>query len=192
MTSYQVYMNYAGFASTTLSIILAPLVVQYAWRGRYFGSLAVVGIATEYQLSTVLTVPLLFVVSPAEIIMKVVLGWSKLRNYLIRSTFETEEGQRLRAIFKMYERSEFDVSVSYAFLMANFLHATFFSMVAPMVIPLFALQILLFYWACKVRMLKFCKFPQLVRRWLMGIVFANLLVSPLFFAAGCLISEHAY
>jgi hypothetical protein len=26
----------------------------------------------------------------------------------------------------------------------------------------------------------------------MGIVFANLLVSPLFFAAGCLISEHAY
>jgi hypothetical protein len=124
--------------------------------------------------------------------MKFLLGCSKIRNYLIRNTFDTEEGHRLKAIFDMYERSEFDVSVSYAFLMANFLHATFFSMVAPMVIPLFALQILLFYWACKIRMLKFCKFPKLVRRWLMGIVFANLLVSPLFFAAGCLISEHAY
>jgi hypothetical protein len=51
---------------------------------------------------------------------------------------------------------------------------------------------LIFYWACKVRLLKLCKFPTLIRRWLMGIVFANLMVSPLFFAGGCLLSEHAY
>ena len=65
-------------------------------------------------------------------------------------------------------------------------------MLTLIIIPLYALQILLFYWACKIRMLKLCKFPKMIRRWLMGIVFANLLVSPLFFAAGCLISEHAY
>lgn len=65
-------------------------------------------------------------------------------------------------------------------------------MLVPFIIPLYTAQILIFYWACKIRILKFCRFPKLIRRWLMGLVFANLMVSPLFFAAGCLISEHAY
>lgn len=98
-------MNYAGFASTTLSIILAPLVVQYAWRGQYFGSLAVVGIAIDYQMSTVITLPILFIISPAELIMKIIFYWRKARNYLIRSKFEAEEGQRFKAIFELYDRS---------------------------------------------------------------------------------------
>jgi len=88
----------------------------------------------------------------------------------------------------MFEKPEFEVSESYAFLMANFLHTTCFCMLTPIIIPMYALQIFIFYWACKIRMVKLCQFPKLIRRWLMGIVFANLLVSPLFFAAGCLIT----
>ena len=70
----------------------------------------------------------------------------------------------------MYD-CDLDVHLQY------FLHTIFFCMLTPIIIPLYALQILLFYWACKIRMLKLCKFPKMIRRWLMGIVFANLLVS---------------
>ena len=76
--------------------------------------------------------------------------------------------------------------------MSNFLHCTFFCMLVPIVVPLFTAQVLFYYWAVKIRLLKFCKFPTLVRRWLLGIVFSNLMVSPLFFAAGYLITEYAY
>lgn len=65
-------------------------------------------------------------------------------------------------------------------------------MLVPIIIPMYTAQVVLLYWSSKVRILKFCKFPKLIRRWLMGIVFANLLVSPLFFAGGCLLHEHAF
>ena len=65
-------------------------------------------------------------------------------------------------------------------------------MVCPIIIPFFTIQVFMFYWVCKLRLLKFCKFPQLIRRWLLGIVFANLLVSPIFFIAGYVLSVHAY
>lgn len=65
-------------------------------------------------------------------------------------------------------------------------------MLVPITIPLFTGQVILLYWSSKARILKFCKHPKLIRRWLMGIVFANLLVSPLFFAGGCLLHEHAF
>lgn len=94
----------------------------------------------------------------------------------------------MKDIYSYYEGSEFDISVTYGFLMANFLHATFYCMLVPIIIPLYAAQIFVFYWVCKVRLLKLCRFPKLIRRWLLGIVFANLMVSPLFFAAGCLLS----
>ena len=43
VTAYQVYKNYAGFAGISLSIILAPLLINYAWNGDYFGSSGVAG-----------------------------------------------------------------------------------------------------------------------------------------------------
>ncbi len=76
--------------------------------------------------------------------------------------------------------------------MSNFLHATCFCMLTPAIIPLYCLQIFVLYWSCKIRIMKFCKFPRLIRRWLLGIVYANLMVSPLFFAGGFLLSEHAF
>lgn len=92
----------------------------------------------------------------------------------------------------MYKAPVFDISSTYAFLMSNFLHAAFFGMLVPVIIPMYTAQVLLLYWSSKARLLKFSLYPLLIRRWLMGIVFANLLVSPLFFAGGCLLHEHAY
>lgn len=76
--------------------------------------------------------------------------------------------------------------------MSNFLHAAFYFMLVPAVIPLYTLQALFLYWASKVRLLRFCQFPKLIRRWLIGLIFANLLVSTLFMAGGSLLSYFAF
>lgn len=62
ITSSDVYKNYAGFASITLSLILATLMVNYWFKGVYFGSKAVVGSVFDYHLTSALTVPVLNIV----------------------------------------------------------------------------------------------------------------------------------
>lgn len=64
LTSYEVYKNYAGFAGTALSIIIAPIAVNYWFKDTYFGTQAIVGSAFDYQLTTLVTIPILMTVGP--------------------------------------------------------------------------------------------------------------------------------
>lgn len=77
-------------------------------------------------------------------------------------------------------------------MMTNFLHVTCFCSAIPILIYIYAAQLIVLYWVSKVRLVKFCKYPKLIRRWLLGIVFASLIVSPLFFIAGFLINLKAF
>jgi len=63
-TSYEVYINYVGFATEALSLTLVPLLVQFAWYDGYFGQGALAGEAFEYQLTTLISMPFFFIVTP--------------------------------------------------------------------------------------------------------------------------------
>jgi hypothetical protein len=77
-------------------------------------------------------------------------------------------------------------------MMTNFLHVTCFCTALPITIFIFAAQLIVLYWVSKYRLVKLCKYPKMIRRWLMGIVFASLVFSPLFFIAGFLINLKAF
>jgi len=77
-------------------------------------------------------------------------------------------------------------------MMTNFLHVTCFCTALPILILIYAAQLIVLFWVSKVRLVKFCRYPKLIRRWLFGIVFASLVISPLFFIAGFLINLKAF
>jgi Cu/Ag efflux pump CusA len=64
LTSYDVYKNYAGFAGNSLSIIIAPIAVNYWFKDRYFGTQAIVGSVFDYHLTTLVTIPFLMMIGP--------------------------------------------------------------------------------------------------------------------------------
>lgn len=65
VTSYEVYKNYAGFAANSLSIIVAPVIVNYWFKGIYFGGKALAGTVFQYQQTALITIPFLMIISPA-------------------------------------------------------------------------------------------------------------------------------
>lgn len=90
ITAYDVYKNYAGFAGTSLSIIIAPLVVNYWFKGVYFGSNAMVGTVFEYQLTSTITIPIMNILGVDELLKMGFLKVKCLRNWWIRREFSKE------------------------------------------------------------------------------------------------------
>ncbi len=99
VTAYEVYINYAGFAANALSIIVAPVIVNYWFKGIYFGSSSLVGEVFQYQMSATLTIPFLMIVAPPEAIKLFILKIDCIRNWLIRLKFQKEQGYRTNSVY---------------------------------------------------------------------------------------------
>ena len=56
-SSIDVYKNYAGFGGISLSIIIAPVVVNWGIYDQFFGSRSVAGSVFDYQFTALCTIP---------------------------------------------------------------------------------------------------------------------------------------
>ena len=61
-SALDVYKNFAGFGGNALGIILAPLIVNYAIKDRFYGNKALVGSVFSYQFTSLLTLAILNII----------------------------------------------------------------------------------------------------------------------------------
>jgi hypothetical protein len=70
------------------------------------------------------------------------------------------------------------------------MHALFFCELQPFILVLVAIQIFLFYWACKVRVLRMCKIPALIDRLVFEVAIDEMMLAPIFYGVGSIYNSY--
>ena len=158
--------------ATWINTIIIPIIVNYVFYDKYYGADGVSGLAFDYQVTALAISLPLMVINPVEAIVVICLKIKCIRHYLIRSRYrkrsdqsdEQIEKEMMDKIYKLYSSPQFVIEEAYTFILTNVMHALFFCQLQPFILILVAVQIFLFYWACKIRVLRLCKIPALIDR----------------------------
>lgn len=88
---------------------------------------------------------------------------------------------------KFYEGDEFDIAENYIFIITSILHAAFFCKLQPIILFIIAVNICVFFFVNRVKILRFCKIPDMTEFllfdtavWMLGLV-------PIYYGTGSIV-----
>lgn len=79
----------------------------------------------------------------------------------------------------------------YVFIITSLFHAAFFCHLQPFIFVLVTLQCFFFYWICKVRILKFCKIPEITQKLVFETAIFMVNQVPIFYGVGSIFISFA-
>ena len=65
-------------------------------------------------------------------------------------------------MYQFYDPPEFVIEEAYVFILPNIMHCLFFCQLQPILLAFALAQAFLFYWVCKIKVLKITKIPVLI------------------------------
>ena len=188
-------MTKASFA-TWINIILIPIVVNYLINNKYYGTDGVAGMVVDYQVAALAASLPLMLFSPLEMIRAGLLKVRCIRNYVIRLKYRKKgdgskiEKDEMKKIYQFYEPPEFVIEEAYVFILPNIMQALFFCQLQPILLLFACVQTILFYWVCKIKVLKICKIPVLIDRLVFEVAIYQVMLAPIFYGVGSIFNSY--
>lgn len=120
-----------------------------------------------------------------------------IRNYFIRLFYRKKEEESykikkelMEKVYSFYEAPEFAIEEAYTFIFPNIMHAIFYCQLQPMVLIFVFAQIFLFYWVCKIKVLKMSKIPAMTERLIFEVAIYQVMLAPIFYGAGSFFTNY--
>ena len=151
-----------------INIIVVPIVVNYVIYDRYYGADGVAGMVVDYQVAALAASLPLKLFNPLEVIIAIALKIKCIRHWIIRLKYKKKsddpkiDKDEMKYVYQFYEPPEFIIEEYYVFVLPNIMQAIFFCQLQPILLAYAFVQAFLFYWVCKIRLLKICKIPALL------------------------------
>lgn len=70
------------------------------------------------------------------------------------------------------------------------MHGLFYCQLQPMILIFVFVQTFLFYWFCKVKVLKMCKIPVMTERLIFEVAIYQMMLAPLFYGGGAFFNSY--
>lgn len=187
-------MNKVLFLST-INVIALPIISNYVIEGKYFiyGNDGLSGFSFDYHVSAVITtIKGLFSIN--LIIKFIAIAMKKIRykiiRYLCRNPQEVNFEIGDPNVNKFYEGVGYDVAENYVFLIMSILHAAFFCKLQPIILAIAAVTMALFFIVNKVRLLRFCKIPDMSDHLIFETAVYMLSLVPVYYGAGSMVLSY--
>lgn len=140
----------------SLNCIVVPIITNIAMQSRLYGTEGLTGQVLDYSISNAIIPLVLLFVEPGHLIKVLLLKIQCARIRIIRYMWKQEvqtEGERnfeyVTRVNQFYEGSDFDVTSSYVYLLANLLHASFYCSIQPFLLVMTGLGGFCFYYLKK-------------------------------------------
>lgn len=189
------------FILSSINVIGLPIITNYTINYLYqnpivYGDEGLNSLALDYHISLIIGT-LLKILNISEILKYIAINirWTRYKiiwHYYKTSTTnkEKEEVRGDEAVNKFYEGENFDVAENYIFTITNLLHAAFFCKLQPLILFIMTINIVIFYFVNRIRILRLCKIPDMVEYlvfdnavWMLGFI-------PLYFGGGSIILSY--
>jgi hypothetical protein len=93
-------------------------------------------------------------------------------------------------VYQFYDPPEFAIEEAYIFIMPNIMQAVFFCQLQPILLAFAFAQAFLFYWVCKIRILKMSKIPVLIDRLVFEVAVYHIMLAPIFYGLGSIFTSY--
>lgn len=91
---------------------------------------------------------------------------------------------------KFYEGAGYDVAENYVFLIMSILHAAFFCKLQPIILAIAVVTMALLFMVNKVRLLRFCKIPDMSDHLIFETAVYMLSLVPVYYGAGSMVLSY--
>ncbi len=184
-------MNKVLFLST-INVIVLPIISNYLIEGRDFvyGNDGLSGFSFDYHVSAAITV-IKGLFSINLIIKFIAIAIKRIRykiiRYLCRNPQEVNFQTGDPNVNKFYEGSYYDVAENYVFLIMSILHGAFFCKLQPIILLIVVVTMALFYVVNKIRLLRFCKIPDMTDHLIFETAVYMLSLVPIYYGTGTIV-----
>lgn len=139
----------------------------------------------------------LFLINPVEVLPIIAIKIQCVRNYFIRVFYRKKEEETseikkdlMNKVYAFYGAPEFAIEEAYTFIFPNIMHALFYCQLQPLVLIFVFAQTFLFYWVCKIKVLKMCKIPAMTDRLIFEVAIYQVMLAPIFYGAGSFFNSY--
>lgn len=183
---------------TSINVIVLPILSNYATFKIYgdnivYGNEGLSGLCIDYHITSVVaTMKKLF--SLSAIFRTIVINWRWARHKMIWYYCKDPESINYRKgdpeVNKFYEGDEFDIAENYIFIISSILHAAFFCKLQPVILIIITANICLFFFVNKIKILRFCKIPDMTDYLVFDTSIWLLSLVPLYYGAGSIVLSY--
>jgi hypothetical protein len=121
-----------------------------------------------------------------------------IRNYIIKLKYRKKGAEEngklqkdeLKKVYQFYDPPEFVIEEAYVFILPNIMQALFFCQLQPMLLVFAFAQTFLFYWVCKIKVLKISKIPVLIDRLVFEVAVYHVMLAPIFYGVGSIYNSY--
>jgi hypothetical protein len=131
-----------------------------------------------------------------EMIIALALKIRCIRSMIIRLKYSKKSADNridrdeMKKVYQFYEPPEFVIEEAYIFILPNIMQAVFFCQLQPILLLFAFVQTCLFYWVCKIKVLKFCRIPVLLDKFIFDSAIYQVMLAPVFYGIGSICNTY--
>jgi hypothetical protein len=139
------------------------MIINIVLKDNLYGKKGLAGLVFDYHITVITAGLLSSLVNPIGIIKLIIANVKCLRKIFlqqIRKGYDVSEAKLFENwVNKFYEGDYFDVAEAYIWIMGNLFHAAFFCSLQPFILIIVLIEVFVYFWINKIKILRICKIP---------------------------------